>query len=58
LNENTRYLGGAFHAGAVPQLIEQLVEEGIGISQLRRRSDRPSCCCNRPRAARGAEARS
>jgi predicted secreted protein len=34
LNENTRYLGGAFQAGAVPELVERLVEQGIGISQL------------------------
>ena len=34
LNENTRYLGGAFHAGAVPGLVEGLVRSGVGISQL------------------------
>lgn len=34
LNENTRYLGGAFHAGAVPELIDELVQAGVGISQL------------------------
>jgi predicted secreted protein len=34
LNENTRYLGGAFHAGAVPELIDGLVRAGVGISQL------------------------
>ena len=33
LNENARYLGGAFHAGAVPE-IEGLLRRGIGIHQL------------------------
>jgi uncharacterized protein YbbK (DUF523 family) len=34
LNENTRYLGGAFRAGAVPELVEGLVGAGVGISQM------------------------
>lgn len=34
LNENTRYLGGAFRAGAVGELIDELVEHGIGICQM------------------------
>jgi predicted secreted protein len=34
LNENTRYLGGAFHPGAVPEIIE-LQRRGIGIHQMR-----------------------
>jgi uncharacterized protein YbbK (DUF523 family) len=34
LNENTRYLGGAFQAGAVPELIDGLVRAGVGISQM------------------------
>jgi uncharacterized protein YbbK (DUF523 family) len=34
LNENTRYLGGAFKAGAVPEVVTGLLEAGIGISQM------------------------
>jgi predicted secreted protein len=34
LNENTRYLGGAFHSGAVPEIIE-LQRRGVGIHQMR-----------------------
>ena len=34
LNENTRYLGGAFHSGAVPEITE-LQRLGIGIHQMR-----------------------
>jgi uncharacterized protein YbbK (DUF523 family) len=34
LNENTRYLGGAFHSGAVPEIAE-LQRLGIGIHQMR-----------------------
>jgi hypothetical protein len=30
LNENTRYLGGAFHRGAVPEMIE-LLRSGVGV---------------------------
>jgi hypothetical protein len=33
LNENTRYLGGAFHRGAVPEMIE-LLNSGVGLSQM------------------------
>lgn len=33
LNENTRYAGGAFHSGAVPELIE-LQRRGIGVHQM------------------------
>lgn len=34
LNENTRYLGGARHAGAVPKVVQPLLDQGIGIVQL------------------------
>jgi uncharacterized protein YbbK (DUF523 family) len=34
LNENTRYLGGAFKAGAVPEVVTGLLEAGVGISQM------------------------
>ena len=34
LNENVRYLGGAFHSGAVPEIVE-LQRRGIGIHQMR-----------------------
>lgn len=34
LNENTRYLGGAFKAGAVPEVVTALLEAGVGISQM------------------------
>lgn len=34
LNENTRYLGGACHAGGVPDIIQTCLEEGIGIVQM------------------------
>lgn len=34
LNENVRYLGGAFHSGAVPE-IGELQRLGIGIHQMR-----------------------
>lgn len=34
LNENTRYLGGAFHSGAVPEIVE-LQRRGVGIHQMR-----------------------
>ena len=34
LNENTRYLGGAFTAGAVPEVVTGLLEAGVGISQM------------------------
>jgi predicted secreted protein len=34
LNENTRYLGGAFKAGAVPEIVTGLLEAGVGISQM------------------------
>ena len=34
LNENTRYLGGAFKAGAVPEVVNGLLEAGVGISQM------------------------
>lgn len=33
LNENTRYLGGAFHRGAVPEMIE-LLRSGVGVYQM------------------------
>jgi hypothetical protein len=31
LNENTRYLGGAFKAGAAPEIVTGLLEAGLGI---------------------------
>jgi uncharacterized protein YbbK (DUF523 family) len=34
LNENTRYLGGAFKSGAVPEVVTGLLEAGVGISQM------------------------
>jgi uncharacterized protein YbbK (DUF523 family) len=34
LNENTRYLGGAFKAGAVPEVVVGLLEAGVGICQM------------------------
>jgi uncharacterized protein YbbK (DUF523 family) len=33
LNENTRYLGGAFHRGAVPEVVE-LLRSGVGLHQM------------------------
>lgn len=33
LNENVRYLGGAFHRGAVPEAVE-LIRAGVGICQM------------------------
>ena len=34
LNENTRYAGGAMYAGAVTEIVEELVTAGYGIHQL------------------------
>ncbi len=34
LNENTRYLGGAFSPAVVPHLLEEIVAAGCGIVQL------------------------
>jgi hypothetical protein len=34
VNENTRYLGGAFQPGAVPELLEAMRPRGAGIHQL------------------------
>jgi uncharacterized protein YbbK (DUF523 family) len=34
LNENVRYLGGAFRSGAVVELVEQLAADGVGICQM------------------------
>src|SRR5664279_3387185 len=34
LNENTRYLGGAFRAGAVHEVVDTFVQSGTGICQL------------------------
>jgi len=34
LNENTRYAGGAFRPGAVPEIVEQILDSGAGISQM------------------------
>lgn len=35
LNENTRYLGGAFAKGAVPGLLSRVLDDGIGIVQMK-----------------------
>jgi predicted secreted protein len=34
LNENTRYLGGAFRAGGVAELVGQLLEDGVALCQM------------------------
>jgi predicted secreted protein len=34
LNENTRYLGGAFRPGAVDEVVETYLRDGTGICQL------------------------
>lgn len=34
LNENTRYLGGAFRPGCVNELVDSFQQEGIGIYQM------------------------
>ena len=34
LNENTRYLGGAFRPGGVVELIGELSDQGVGICQM------------------------
>jgi uncharacterized protein YbbK (DUF523 family) len=35
LNENTRYLGGAFRRGCVDELVDAFQQEGLGIYQMR-----------------------
>jgi predicted secreted protein len=35
LNENTRYLGGAFRKAGIDELIDELQKEGIGIIQMK-----------------------
>lgn len=35
LNENTRYLGGAFRRGGIDELVDRFQQEGLGISQMR-----------------------
>jgi predicted secreted protein len=35
LNENTRYLGGAFRRGCVDELVDRFQQEGLGIYQMR-----------------------
>jgi uncharacterized protein YbbK (DUF523 family) len=35
LNQNTRYLGGALSAGAVPEVLQACLVRGVGIVQLR-----------------------
>jgi predicted secreted protein len=35
LNENTRYLGGAFRLGCVDELLDNFQQEGLGIYQMR-----------------------
>jgi uncharacterized protein YbbK (DUF523 family) len=34
LNENTRYLGGAFRPGSVDELVDGFQREGLGLSQM------------------------
>ena len=34
LNENTRYLGGAFHRGGVDELVDSFQQQGLGICQM------------------------
>ena len=34
LNENTRYLGGAFRPGGVAEVVDELMRRGIGICQM------------------------
>jgi predicted secreted protein len=34
LNENVRYLGGAFRPGGVAEVVEELVSRGVGICQM------------------------
>ena len=34
LNENTRYLGGAFRPGAVREVVEPYLRDGVGIHQM------------------------
>jgi predicted secreted protein len=34
LNENVRYLGGAFRSGGVAEVIDELVSRGVGICQM------------------------
>jgi predicted secreted protein len=35
LNQNTRYLGGAFRAGLVEEVVNRFRDEGVGIYQMR-----------------------
>jgi len=35
LNENTRYLGGAFRAGCINEIVEEIQKRGIGIVQIK-----------------------
>lgn len=35
LNENTRYLGGAFRQGCINEIVEELQKRGIGIVQIK-----------------------
>ena len=35
LNENARYLGGAFHPGVVPEVVDAVRRRGAGIHQMR-----------------------
>jgi predicted secreted protein len=34
LNENTRYLGGAFRPGGVAEVVDELMRRGVGICQM------------------------
>lgn len=35
LNENTRYLGGAFRRGCVDEIVDEFQRQGVGICQMR-----------------------
>jgi len=35
LNENTRYLGGAFRRGCMDEIVDAFQQEGLGIYQMR-----------------------
>jgi predicted secreted protein len=34
LNENVRYPGGAFRAGAIPEVVRRFVDDGVGLHQM------------------------
>ena len=35
LNENTRYLGGAFRKGCIDEIVDEIQRQGIGIVQMK-----------------------